>query len=237
MEPDEDVLEMVRRQLDRDPPPSTEALYGRAARINEDIYGLSLRQFNATYVLRVKREQKRAEREGRGSGTGGGDSGPGPGGSGGTSGAAAGGGDGDDADADEVEPRPGGFLDALEDAGSGDDASGAGGDEASAGDGTSGADASGGGGTEGHQARRSRDDVDGDRPAGEAGEAEEGGADAGLRARIREVLWRYARQVAAGTGMAGAVAAVESVDDRVDEILDLATVTVGETAARETAAD
>lgn len=63
MEPDPDVLDMVRRQLDRDPPPSTEALYGRAARINDQIYGLSLRQFNATYVLRVKRERKRAERD------------------------------------------------------------------------------------------------------------------------------------------------------------------------------
>lgn len=51
METDPDVLEMVRRQLERDPPPSTAALYGRAAQINEDIYELSLRQFNARYPL------------------------------------------------------------------------------------------------------------------------------------------------------------------------------------------
>lgn len=97
MEPDPDVLEMVRRQLDRDPPPSTEALYGRAARINEEIYQLSLRQFNATYVLRVKRERKR-EDGGR---------------SGSASGGATSGRSNDDAEGSE-SPRPGGFLEALE---------------------------------------------------------------------------------------------------------------------------
>lgn len=66
MELDEDVLEMVRTQLERDPPPSTTALYGRAVRINSDIYELSLRQFHAKYPLRVKREQAR---ESRGAGT------------------------------------------------------------------------------------------------------------------------------------------------------------------------
>lgn len=70
MEIDEDVLEMVRRQLDRDPPPSTAALYGRAARINSDIYDLSLRQFHAKYPLRVKREQARRERDAARSGAG-----------------------------------------------------------------------------------------------------------------------------------------------------------------------
>lgn len=79
---DEDVLAMVRRQLDRDPPPSTAALYGRAARINRDIYELSLRQFHAKYPLRVKREQARREREtarssGPASGGEGADAGPG----------------------------------------------------------------------------------------------------------------------------------------------------------------
>lgn len=64
MEIDEDVLEMVRSQLDRDPPPSTTALYGRAARMNSDIYQLSLRQFHAMYPLRVKREEARQRRSG-----------------------------------------------------------------------------------------------------------------------------------------------------------------------------
>lgn len=55
----EEVLEMVRRQLRRDPPPNTRALYGRAAHLDESVFDLSLRQFNALYVLRVKRERKR----------------------------------------------------------------------------------------------------------------------------------------------------------------------------------
>lgn len=63
VELDEDVLEMVRRQLDRDPPPSTNALYGRAVQLNREIYDLSLRQFHAKYPLRVKREKARKERE------------------------------------------------------------------------------------------------------------------------------------------------------------------------------
>lgn len=104
MEPDPDVLEMVRRQLDRDPPPSTEALYGRAARINEEIYQLSLRQFNATYVLRVKRERKREDGERKRE-----DGGQ----SGSASGGATSGRSNDDAEGPE-SPRPGGFLEALE---------------------------------------------------------------------------------------------------------------------------
>lgn len=55
----DEVLEMVRRQLRRDPPPDTRALYGRATHIDDAVFELSLRQFNALYVLRVKREQKR----------------------------------------------------------------------------------------------------------------------------------------------------------------------------------
>lgn len=59
----EEVLEMVRRQLERDPPPDTRALYGRAAHLDDSVFDLSLRQFNALYVLRVKRERKRREDE------------------------------------------------------------------------------------------------------------------------------------------------------------------------------
>lgn len=57
------ILEMVRRQLDRTEPPSTEALYGRAVRIDASIRGLTLRQFHARYPLRVHRERARAEAE------------------------------------------------------------------------------------------------------------------------------------------------------------------------------
>lgn len=127
MEPDPDVLEMVRRQLDRDPPPSTEALYGRATRINEQIYGLSLRQFNATYVLRVKRERKQAEKKEKGRAP--------------TASAAGGGGE-DVADEEDFEPRPGGFLEAVREAEDGDEDTSEGGG-GSDGDGGSG-EASGG---------------------------------------------------------------------------------------------
>ena len=113
MEPDPDVLDMVRRQLDRDPPPSTEALYGRAARINDQIYGLSLRQFNATYVLRVKRERKRAERDRERTER--------EQAAGSPAAAEPGGADpereGDrDGGGDDDEPRPGGFLEKLREA-------------------------------------------------------------------------------------------------------------------------
>lgn len=71
MELDEDVLEMVRSQLEREPPPPTTALYGRAAAINSDIYELSLRQFHAKYPLRIKRERAQRTRSAdAGAGTG-----------------------------------------------------------------------------------------------------------------------------------------------------------------------
>lgn len=56
---EERILEMVREQLQRTNPPSTEALYGRAARIDPAIRQLTLRQFNARYPLRVRREKAR----------------------------------------------------------------------------------------------------------------------------------------------------------------------------------
>lgn len=185
MEPDPDVLEMVREQLDRDSPPSTEALYGRAASINSDIYELTLRQFNATYVLRVKRERKRSEQEG---GPGGGD---GRGEAGGSGGQAA-----PTQESEEVEPRPGGFLDALRDE---EDEGGAADDNTPAASEAAAAPSTGG-------------------PEG----TEERDARSGLRARVRSILWRFARRVAARPGMAGALEAVETVDEPVEEILGLA---------------
>lgn len=186
MEPDPDVLEMVREQLDRESPPSTEALYGRAVRINRDIYELSLRQFNATYVLRVKRERKRDEA--------GGGSGGGSGGGGAGSGEAS----APTEESDEVEPRPGGFLDALREE---EDEGG----EAGTGDGA-----------------QATSEAAAAPPAGGPEREEHGDGGSGLRARVRSILWRYARRVAARPGLAGALAAVEEVDDRVEEILRLA---------------
>lgn len=197
MEPDPDVLEMVRRQLDRDPPPSTEALYGRAARINDRIYGLSLRQFNATYVLRVKRERKREERDRKASGS------PGD----------QGGGEADR----EVDPRPGGFLDALEDSESGE------------GEPDGGAGGTGGGTGGGSDAgEHTGEDVGG--PEEGPGTGPDGMSTSELRGRVRELLWGYAREVAARAGIAGAVRAVESVDRYVEELAELATAARGDAA-------
>lgn len=62
MSSEKKILEMVREQLNRPNPPSTEALYGRAVRIDESIRELSLRQFNARYPLRVRRAIALAEK-------------------------------------------------------------------------------------------------------------------------------------------------------------------------------
>lgn len=63
---DDRILEMVRRQLGRKNPPTTEALYGRAARIDPSIRDLTLRQFFAKYPLRVKRAQARRQKDEQG---------------------------------------------------------------------------------------------------------------------------------------------------------------------------
>lgn len=60
---DKMILDMVRKQLQRPNPPGTEVLYARAARIDEGIRELSLRQFNARYPLRVRREMARAKKK------------------------------------------------------------------------------------------------------------------------------------------------------------------------------
>lgn len=57
-----EVMQMVRKQLRRDPPPPLAALYGRAVRIDPRIRKLDLRQFNARFPLRVRRERKAAKR-------------------------------------------------------------------------------------------------------------------------------------------------------------------------------
>lgn len=61
VEKQEEILEMVREQLGRTNPPGTEALYGRAARIDDGVKELTLRQFNARFPLRVRREMARAK--------------------------------------------------------------------------------------------------------------------------------------------------------------------------------
>lgn len=63
-------MQMVREQLERDPPPSLAALYGRAVRLNPEIRRLSPRQFNARYPLQVRRRMKRQRAKHRPSGDG-----------------------------------------------------------------------------------------------------------------------------------------------------------------------
>ena len=63
---DPEVLEMVRQQLRRDPPPPLSALYGRAVRLNPEIRRLDLREFNARYALRARRQLKAEENGGGG---------------------------------------------------------------------------------------------------------------------------------------------------------------------------
>lgn len=58
---DDPVMAMVRRQLERENPPDTKALYGRAIRIDPSLRELSLRQFHAKYPLKIKREKARRE--------------------------------------------------------------------------------------------------------------------------------------------------------------------------------
>jgi hypothetical protein len=58
-ERNEQVMEMVVKELDKDPAVSLESLYGRAKEIDSSISELSLRQFHARYPLQVKRSRSR----------------------------------------------------------------------------------------------------------------------------------------------------------------------------------
>lgn len=65
------ILKMCREQLSRRKPPDTEALYGRAVRIDPGVREMSLRQFHATFPLQVRRERARSnERQEPSEGTG-----------------------------------------------------------------------------------------------------------------------------------------------------------------------
>jgi len=58
-ERNEKVMDMVVRELDKDPAVGLESLYGRAKEIDSSISELSLRQFHARYPLQVKRSRSR----------------------------------------------------------------------------------------------------------------------------------------------------------------------------------
>lgn len=59
-ERNEKVMEMVVKELDKDPSVGLESLYGRAKEIDSSISELSLRQFHARYPLQVKRSRTRS---------------------------------------------------------------------------------------------------------------------------------------------------------------------------------
>jgi hypothetical protein len=56
----ERVMEMVRREFDRDPDIKSGELYEKAKKLDRSIRRLSLRQFHAVYPLQVKRLAKAA---------------------------------------------------------------------------------------------------------------------------------------------------------------------------------
>mgnify|MGYP006296856447 CR=1 FL=1 len=63
-ESEQEILEMVERQLDRPNPPDTRVLYRRAMHfIDRDVRHLSLQQFNAKFPLQVKRRRARERLE------------------------------------------------------------------------------------------------------------------------------------------------------------------------------
>lgn len=202
---DEDVLEMVRRQLDRDSPPSTTALYGRAVQINRDIYDLTLRQFHAKYPLRVKREKARREREAGDPSS----SGPTSGDEGARAGSRGTGAEGPgapgrtDATVDEDAGRRHLFGPDADPDGEGGDPRRSGTEIGRDGSGPSGADAS---------TRR----PDGGQQGQGAGSAPR--ADEETRERVRRVFMRFAREVAEAERPEVLVGVVERIPDRVDEI-------------------
>ncbi len=60
-ERNEDVMNMVRSELEKDPKAGLESLYARAKAIDSSVSQLSLRQFHARYPLQVKRGKAKAE--------------------------------------------------------------------------------------------------------------------------------------------------------------------------------
>ncbi len=52
----EEVMELVERELKKNPDASTQELYEKAVKVDSDIKDLSARQFNARYPLQVKRK-------------------------------------------------------------------------------------------------------------------------------------------------------------------------------------
>jgi hypothetical protein len=62
----ERVMEMVRKEIEKNPEVSSQELFERAKKMDSGIGRLSVRQFHASYPLQIKRKMKGARRGGRG---------------------------------------------------------------------------------------------------------------------------------------------------------------------------
>lgn len=63
----DEVMQMVRKRIKKDPSVSNEVLKEEAEKIDPDIADLSSRQFHARYPLQVKRQLSRQKQDGQGS--------------------------------------------------------------------------------------------------------------------------------------------------------------------------
>jgi hypothetical protein len=63
------VMDMVRRELEKDRSVATEDLFAKARKIDSSLSRLDIRQFHAKYPLQVKRAMGRGRRGGRPAGT------------------------------------------------------------------------------------------------------------------------------------------------------------------------
>lgn len=63
----DEVMQMVRKRIKKDPSVSNEVLKEQAEKIDPDIADLSSRQFHARYPLQVKRQLSRQKQNGQGS--------------------------------------------------------------------------------------------------------------------------------------------------------------------------
>lgn len=61
----EQVMEMVARELEKDPRTASDKLYRLAKQVDPAIGELSLRQFHARYPLQLKRAQSRGKKRGK----------------------------------------------------------------------------------------------------------------------------------------------------------------------------
>lgn len=61
----DDVMKMVRKELDKNPDAENKDLYAKATEIDDSIDELTLRQFHARYPLQVKRQKAQKSRGGK----------------------------------------------------------------------------------------------------------------------------------------------------------------------------